>query len=415
MLLGALGVIGDLLDAQRTLSQRTFERVRRIELQLGIEPSHYEPERRRPRPRPDLSATPTRPGPQGARGMTDLRGQPSHRRQPDRGPDRQHLRQVRLDQPGGPPADGRVRAHARPACSRAPTQVGARRRLRRGGPDLPLGRAAGRQAGRGDRSGRSEARGGVAHPPAREPRVPRRWPAERLPVPRPRVRPGRRDRGARARARPRAGPLAEMARVSARHLLVSVPREPLWRALNVARGAYLRDLGNTPGHVNHWSKRGFVAAARGATARWSRRARRSRGRCCWCVSRDGRRRPAESAADRHGAAAGSRAGHASANGARREPDEALLCLRRPGPVDRDRLDRHLHLPVPGHGQPRARPGVLQPHLAVLGDHVRDPVGDLPAGRAAALADDRRPPGARAARPSAADPGDDPVRVRARCS
>jgi hypothetical protein len=36
-------VIGDLLAAQRTLSQRTFERVRRIELQLGIEPSHYEP------------------------------------------------------------------------------------------------------------------------------------------------------------------------------------------------------------------------------------------------------------------------------------------------------------------------------------------------------------------------------------
>ena len=55
--------------------------------------------------------------------------------------------------------------------------------------------------------------------------------------------------------------LAEMARVAARHLLVSVPREPLWRALNVARGAYLRDLGNTPGHVNHWSKRSFVQAA----------------------------------------------------------------------------------------------------------------------------------------------------------
>jgi glycosyltransferase involved in cell wall biosynthesis len=43
MLLGSLGVIGDLLDAQRTLSQRTFERVRRIELQLGVQPSHYEP------------------------------------------------------------------------------------------------------------------------------------------------------------------------------------------------------------------------------------------------------------------------------------------------------------------------------------------------------------------------------------
>jgi 2-polyprenyl-3-methyl-5-hydroxy-6-metoxy-1,4-benzoquinol methylase len=52
--------------------------------------------------------------------------------------------------------------------------------------------------------------------------------------------------------------LAEMARVARCHLLVSVPREPLWRLLNVARGAYVRDLGNTPGHVNHWSRRGFV-------------------------------------------------------------------------------------------------------------------------------------------------------------
>ncbi|MDO8212768.1 glycosyltransferase family 2 protein [Conexibacter sp. CPCC 206217] len=43
MLLFALGVIGDLLAAQRTLSQRTFERVRRIELAIGIPPSHYEP------------------------------------------------------------------------------------------------------------------------------------------------------------------------------------------------------------------------------------------------------------------------------------------------------------------------------------------------------------------------------------
>jgi SAM-dependent methyltransferase len=53
--------------------------------------------------------------------------------------------------------------------------------------------------------------------------------------------------------------LAEMARVARDHLLVSVPREPLWRGLNMARGAYWRDLGNTPGHVNHWSKRGFVS------------------------------------------------------------------------------------------------------------------------------------------------------------
>jgi 2-polyprenyl-3-methyl-5-hydroxy-6-metoxy-1,4-benzoquinol methylase len=53
--------------------------------------------------------------------------------------------------------------------------------------------------------------------------------------------------------------IAEMARVASGHLLVSVPREPLWRALNLARGAYVKDLGNTPGHVNHWSKRAFVA------------------------------------------------------------------------------------------------------------------------------------------------------------
>ena len=53
--------------------------------------------------------------------------------------------------------------------------------------------------------------------------------------------------------------VAEMARVAERHLLVSVPREPMWRGLNMARGAYLKELGNTPGHVNHWSKKSFVA------------------------------------------------------------------------------------------------------------------------------------------------------------
>jgi ubiquinone/menaquinone biosynthesis C-methylase UbiE len=52
--------------------------------------------------------------------------------------------------------------------------------------------------------------------------------------------------------------VAEMARVAHGHLLVSVPREPLWRGLNMARGAYLKQLGNTPGHLNHWSKRSFV-------------------------------------------------------------------------------------------------------------------------------------------------------------
>jgi ubiquinone/menaquinone biosynthesis C-methylase UbiE len=52
--------------------------------------------------------------------------------------------------------------------------------------------------------------------------------------------------------------LAEMARVSAAHVLVSVPREPLWRILNLARCAYVRDLGNTPGHRHHFSRRTFA-------------------------------------------------------------------------------------------------------------------------------------------------------------
>ena len=52
--------------------------------------------------------------------------------------------------------------------------------------------------------------------------------------------------------------LGEMARCASGHLLVSVPREPLWRMLNMARGAYWSSLGNTPGHLNHWSRRSFV-------------------------------------------------------------------------------------------------------------------------------------------------------------
>jgi SAM-dependent methyltransferase len=41
-------------------------------------------------------------------------------------------------------------------------------------------------------------------------------------------------------------------------LIVSVPREPIWRMLNLARGQYLSDLGNTPGHIQHWSKGSLV-------------------------------------------------------------------------------------------------------------------------------------------------------------
>ena len=52
--------------------------------------------------------------------------------------------------------------------------------------------------------------------------------------------------------------LAELSRVARRHVLASVPREPIWRAANLARGAHVRSLGNTPGHVNHWSSGAFA-------------------------------------------------------------------------------------------------------------------------------------------------------------
>ncbi|MDI6728691.1 MAG: class I SAM-dependent methyltransferase [Thermodesulfovibrionales bacterium] len=42
------------------------------------------------------------------------------------------------------------------------------------------------------------------------------------------------------------------------YLIISVPREPLWRLLNMVRFKYVSRLGNTPGHIQHWSKRSFL-------------------------------------------------------------------------------------------------------------------------------------------------------------
>jgi 2-polyprenyl-3-methyl-5-hydroxy-6-metoxy-1,4-benzoquinol methylase len=56
---------------------------------------------------------------------------------------------------------------------------------------------------------------------------------------------------------PRAG-LARLAAQRIDHVLLSVPREPIWRAMNCARGKYLAELGNTPGHLQHWSRNGFA-------------------------------------------------------------------------------------------------------------------------------------------------------------
>lgn len=55
---------------------------------------------------------------------------------------------------------------------------------------------------------------------------------------------------------PGAG-VAKLAELAQPWALLSVPREPLWRALNLARGAYVRDWGNTPGHLNHFGRSGF--------------------------------------------------------------------------------------------------------------------------------------------------------------
>jgi len=56
--------------------------------------------------------------------------------------------------------------------------------------------------------------------------------------------------------------LEAMAEVANHAIVVTVPREPLWRLLNLARGQHLRRLGNTWGHVNHWSTRAFLGMLR---------------------------------------------------------------------------------------------------------------------------------------------------------
>ncbi|WP_185982854.1 class I SAM-dependent methyltransferase [Aureimonas mangrovi] len=52
--------------------------------------------------------------------------------------------------------------------------------------------------------------------------------------------------------------LDALAALNAEYYLLSVPREPLWRVLNFSRGVYMKEWGNSPGHFQHWSKRGFL-------------------------------------------------------------------------------------------------------------------------------------------------------------
>lgn len=52
--------------------------------------------------------------------------------------------------------------------------------------------------------------------------------------------------------------LREAHRVCARWLLASVPNEPWWHIGNLLRLKYVRHLGNTPEHINHWTLPGFA-------------------------------------------------------------------------------------------------------------------------------------------------------------
>jgi len=50
---------------------------------------------------------------------------------------------------------------------------------------------------------------------------------------------------------------SEIARVMRHAAIITVPLEPWWRVANMVRGKYVMQLGNTPGHVQHWSKQSF--------------------------------------------------------------------------------------------------------------------------------------------------------------
>jgi 2-polyprenyl-3-methyl-5-hydroxy-6-metoxy-1,4-benzoquinol methylase len=52
--------------------------------------------------------------------------------------------------------------------------------------------------------------------------------------------------------------LRNLQKVVSNYLIISVPREPIWRILNMLRAKYLTKLGNTPGHIQHWSRKKIV-------------------------------------------------------------------------------------------------------------------------------------------------------------
>ncbi len=52
--------------------------------------------------------------------------------------------------------------------------------------------------------------------------------------------------------------LEKAAQIGREYFILSVPSEPVWRIGNMLSGRYLRSLGNTPGHIQHWSRNAFL-------------------------------------------------------------------------------------------------------------------------------------------------------------
>lgn len=52
--------------------------------------------------------------------------------------------------------------------------------------------------------------------------------------------------------------LNELKMASNKYVFISVPNEPFFRSCNILRFKYIHDFGNTPGHINHWTKRSFT-------------------------------------------------------------------------------------------------------------------------------------------------------------
>jgi 2-polyprenyl-3-methyl-5-hydroxy-6-metoxy-1,4-benzoquinol methylase len=56
--------------------------------------------------------------------------------------------------------------------------------------------------------------------------------------------------------------LAVLKEIANPYIILSVPREPIWSMLNMARGKYWSAFGCTPGHIQKWSKNQFISLAK---------------------------------------------------------------------------------------------------------------------------------------------------------